>query len=299
MKSILFLSTFIFCVISSSYCQQTNTKDSSVLTSDSVSLYLKVSGKGTPCIFVHGGPGAWSRSFEAMGGNSLEKHLTMYYYDQRGCGRSQSPRNNDYSLDRMIEDIENIRVLSGSDKVYLLGHSFGGILAFKYAEKYPTHVKGLVLLNATLYINNSLRSQIRFINQLLGENVAMKNDDSIMQSFFIAKELLNKKQLAYKMLSDNKAAIEKLDSIDAIPRNYSFGQHAFGIHEYLNDFTTETARVNIPVLVISGTEDHNIGPDHYKLFRFPNQQTKIIKGGHVLYYEKNNEFAETVFRFIK
>lgn len=273
--------------------------DSTILTTDSVALYLKVAGKGTPCIFVHGGPGAWSRSFEAMGGNVLEERLTMYYYDQRGCGRSQPAANNDYSLDRMIEDIENIRTLTGAEQVYIMGHSFGGILASSYAAKYPGHVKGLILLNATLSMPYSLKAQISFINELLNEHVTVNNEDSLMSSFFAAKALLRKRELEYKMLSDNEAAVEKLDSIDNAPRSYAFAQRALGMPEYFNDFTKETGRINVPVLVIGGVADHNIGPDHYRQFRFPRQQTRLINGGHVLYYEKNQEFAAAVFGFAK
>lgn len=272
--------------------------DSTIATSDSVALYLKVVGRGAPCIFVHGGPGAWSRSFEAMGGNALEKHLTMYYYDQRGSGRSQPAPNNDYSLDRMVEDIEDIRSLTGSEQVYVMGHSFGGVLAFKYAAKYPTHVKGLILLNSTLSLIYSLQSQITFINKLIDTDIIVEKPDSLMTSFITAKTLLHKHDMEYKMLSDSRTTVEKLDSIDNAPRSYAFAQRALSMPEYFNDFTKETAEVNIPVLVIAGTDDHNIGPNHYKQFRFPRQQTRLIKGGHVLYYEKNKEFVEAVLEFI-
>ena len=103
-----------------------------VTTSDNVKLYVKVSGKGPVCIYVHGGPGAWSKSFENMKGNRLEKKLRMVYYDQRGCGRSSVATDKNYSLDRMVDDIEDIRRSLGEEKVYLLSHSFGGILAVSY-----------------------------------------------------------------------------------------------------------------------------------------------------------------------
>jgi proline iminopeptidase len=286
---------FIFYLIALSCCF-TNTIGQTIQTSDSVSLYLKVAGTGTPCIFVHGGPGAWSLSFEAMGGNALEKNLTMYYYDQRGSGRSAS--STDYSIDRMVEDIENIRISTGADKVYVLAHSFGGVIAQKYAEKYAVHLKGLILLNVTLFLTNSLDAQIGFVNQQLGTQ--FKVVDSIMPVFFAAKSALNKSGLEYKTLSDNPATVAKLDSIDrSSPRNYSFARQALSMPEYFADFTPGTANVKIPVLVITGTADHNIGPDHYKLFKYPNQQVKIIKGGHVLYYEHNKAFAEAVEKFVK
>ena len=234
-----------------------------------------------------------------MGGNALEKNLAMYYFDQRGCGRSGSPVNKDYSLERMVSDIEEIRALSGMDKVYVMGHSFGGILAHSYALRYPQHIKGLILLNSTLNINNSLLNQVAFINKLLGENVTITNRDSIMKPFMEAKSLLGKQQLDYKMLSDNKPAVDRLDSIDnCMPRNYTFAQNALGSPVYFRDFTTETQQVKVPVLVISGTRDNNIGPDHYKLFRYPNQKVVRIRGGHILYYEKNREFVQAVTGWI-
>lgn len=298
MKHLFLVTLVITACLSNSFAQQHTAQrinDSTILTSDSVKLYLKVSGKGTPCIFVHGGPGAWSLSFEALGGNALEKKLAMYYFDQRGCGRSGSSVNKNYTLDRMTSDIEEIRALSGLDKVYIMGHSFGGSLAHSYALRYPQHVKGLILLNSTLYIYNSLLNQVSFINQLLGENVTVTDKDSIMKPFMEAKALLNKKQLDYKMLSDNKSAVDKLDSIDnCMPRNYDFAQHAFSLPVYFRDFTSETNQVKVPVLIISGTRDNNIGPGHYKLFRYPAQKVVQIAGGHILYYERNREFVEAI-----
>lgn len=270
-----------------------------VLTSDSVSLFVNKAGKGTACIFVHGGPGAWSKSFEELGGNVLEQKLTMYYFDQRGCGRSASPANSDYSTERMVEDIETIRKQAGENKVYLIAHSFGGVLALKYAEKYPEHVKGLIMLNATLYVDNSLLNQISFVNKTLSTHIIAPKD-SVLQAFIAAKTQLRKAGLEYKMLSENKAAVDKLDSVDnSERRNNSFAQHVFSMPIYWGDFTKETAKVKVPVLVITGTKDNNIGPEHYKLFRFPNQQVKVIEGGHILYYEKNREFADAVFQYVR
>lgn len=277
--------------------QETN---STFLTSDGVPLFLKVSGKGEVCIFVHGGPGAWSKSFEEFGGNVLEDKLTMCYFDQRGCGRSGSSADNNYGMDRMIDDIEEIRAHLKTPKVFIIGHSFGGILATKYAEKYPEHVKGLILLNATLDINDSLLNQIAFMGKTLGEDFSVKDKNSILNTFFEAKTKIKKADLDYKILSDNRANVEKLDSIDnSEKRNSSFAQHALSDPLYFSDFTKETASIKVPTVIISGTKDNNIGPEHYRLFKFPNQEVKIINGGHILYYEQNKEFKNTIQKFVK
>lgn len=275
------------------------TSDSTFMTSDGVALYLRSAGKGTPCIFIHGGPGAWSRSFELMGGNVLEDKLTMYYYDQRGSGRSASAPDTNYSLDRMTEDIENIRSITGAEQVYVMAHSFGGILAYAYAQKYPSHVKGMIFLNATLFIDHSLLNQVDFVNRTLGVHIKA-DTNAVFSSFLEATKLLRDAGLGYKMLSDSKVAVAVLDSVDrSFPRNHDFARYVLGGREYFTDFTAGTADVAVPVLVITGRKDNNIGPDHYKLFRFPNRKVKEIDGGHILYYERNKEFAEAVFGFVR
>lgn len=274
--------------------------DSSITTSDGVKLYLKASGKGSPCIFIHGGPGAWSKSFEVLGGNALESTLKMYYYDQRGSGRSENSANGDYSLARMVEDIENIRQAAGAAQVYLMAHSFGGILAYNYALRYPGHVKGLMFLNATLSINNSLQSQIAFVNSKLGTSFHAGDSAAVVTTYSKAMTALRGKGLGYQMLSDKEANVKKLDSVDNwAQRNYTFGRAALGMAEYFTDFTQSTGQLSLPVLVISGAADHNIGPDHYKLFRFPNQKVFVIQGGHMLYFENNAAFVDAVAGFVR
>ncbi|MGX5817051.1 alpha/beta fold hydrolase [Chitinophaga lutea] len=273
--------------------------DSSIVTSDGVKLYLKASGNGSPCIFVHGGPGAWSKSFEVLGGNAVESMLRMYYYDQRGSGRSASPSNGDYSLTRMVEDIEEIRKSTGAEKVYLMSHSFGGILAFNYALRYPGHVKGVIFLNSTLNINHSLQSQIAFANQQLGTSFHADDSAAVVPTYVKAITALRGKGLGYQMLSDDEANVNRLDSVDHwAQRNYSFGRAALGMPEYFTDFARSSDQLTLPVLVISGAKDHNIGPDHYKLFRFPNKTVRVIPGGHMLYYENNAAFVEAVKGFV-
>lgn len=300
MKYLLLVSSLFLCTFFSfSQSQQVPIKlnDSTYISSDSVRLYVSAKGRGSTCIFIHGGPGAWSRSFESMGGANLSSALHMYFYDQRGCGRSQDAPNGDYSLARMVKDIEDIRIITGSEKVYIMAHSFGGILAVKYAEQYPVHVKGLILVNVTLNLTLSLRSQIKYINEVTGSHIP-DNENNCLPAFNTAATTMRDKQLSYKILSDSKSATDKLDSIDATnPGSYTFARLAFGLNEYFDDFIKSGISIKAPVLVIAGKKDHAIGMDHYKLFRFPDQQTVVIDGGHILYYEKNKEFLQAVSSF--
>jgi len=68
---------------------------------------------------------------------------------------------------------------------------------------------------------------------------------------------------------------------------------------YFSDFTKETDSIKVPTLIIPATKDNNIGPEHYRLFKFPNQKVKIINGGHILYCEQNKEFKNTIQKFVQ
>lgn len=270
-----------------------------VVTDDNVKLFTKKSGNGPLCIFIHGGPGAWSASFENLGGSNLENHLTLVYYDQRGSGRSEDARDDNYSLERMLKDIDQIRIKFNADQVYLLGHSFGGILATNYAHAYPSHTRGVILANCTLDLKYSIRNQINYMNTLLNTNYT-STDATLLATLVNVRSELDKKGLVYKLLSDNQKNITLLHTIDQKNKsNFTFAKKAFNTDYYLKDYTAITSDINTPVLVITGAKDHAIGEEHYKSFRFPNQTVAKINGGHILYYEENKKFVHSIAEFIK
>ncbi|WP_173002955.1 alpha/beta fold hydrolase [Chitinophaga sp. SYP-B3965] len=302
MKSVFF---FIFFVTAA--CQA---QDTTILTSDSVQLVVKVAGQGAPCIFVHGGPGGGFISFEKMGGKNLELCLTMVYYDQRGSGSSKNAT--DYSLNRMVQDIEELRLQLKLDKVYLLSHSFGGIIAYNYAKKYPEHVYGLILANSTLHFLNtaSTKEQVEYGYHLLRKDTVIRETDSLLQIMTAVRKEMSKQRIGYKFLTDDIQTIIKLDSLDEqYPRTNDFGMAIVVplldtskkviYPEYSKDYTAETANLRIPVLTITGTNDHAIGIHHYELFKFPQQEVVKIDGGHLLYFEQNEAFVKAICKFIK
>ena len=86
-----------------------------VMTSDSIKLYVHVKGEGPMCLYLHGGPGSGSTWMEAVSGHILEKRFTMVYLDQRGVCKSETPKNDDFSFARQIQDWEEVRQALGID----------------------------------------------------------------------------------------------------------------------------------------------------------------------------------------
>lgn len=103
--------------------------------------WCKVAGAAhntVPLIIVHGGPGGNHYVFERTLGLRLEENMTVVYYEQRGCGRSEAPQDDgEYSINTLVEDLEELRKQLHVEKINLLGYSFGGQLCLEYALKYP------------------------------------------------------------------------------------------------------------------------------------------------------------------
>src|SRR6476620_10022669 len=105
---VVFAIVLALCVIT--VFGQSNFTDSMyVTTSDSVKLFVKWSGTGYPMLFIHGGPGSNSFYFEKEGGDVFSKIVQVIYLDQRGCGRSDSAKNGDYALGRVVKDLAKVR----------------------------------------------------------------------------------------------------------------------------------------------------------------------------------------------
>ncbi len=120
-------------------------------------------------LLLHGGPGATHEYFEAF--ESYLPHLPdpgieFIYYDQLGSQRSSQPDIPElWELPRFVDEVEQVRQALGLDasNFFLLGHSWGGILATEYALAHPQQLKGLVISNMVSSIpdyNRYARTQL-------------------------------------------------------------------------------------------------------------------------------------------
>jgi proline iminopeptidase len=99
-------------------------------------------------LLLHGGPGATHEYFEAFDSYFPAAGIEYYYYDQLGSAYSDQPDAPElWDLPRFVDEVEQVRQALGLDRnnFYLLGHSWGGILAIEYALKYQQHLKGLII----------------------------------------------------------------------------------------------------------------------------------------------------------
>ncbi len=102
-------------------------------------------------LLLHGGPGFPHEYFEAFDDYLPQERIEYVYYDQLGSYYSDQPEMTDemLALPRFVDEVEQVRrALSlDRDNFYLLGQSWGGLLAIEYALKHQAHLKALVISN--------------------------------------------------------------------------------------------------------------------------------------------------------
>ncbi|MET0595921.1 MAG: alpha/beta hydrolase [Polyangiaceae bacterium] len=128
----------------------TSTPDGSGFTvpAGDVRLWVRSVGEGPPLVVINGGPGASHHAVARLESLASPK-LRVVLYDQRGMGGSSAPANDrDFDLDHYVADLDAVRNGLGVEKIHVLGHSFGGLVAMGYAAAHPERVASLILVSS-------------------------------------------------------------------------------------------------------------------------------------------------------
>jgi proline iminopeptidase len=136
-----------------------------------VMIYYLALGSGSPLVVVHGGPGA-DHTYFLPYLLPLARTHRLIFIDERGSGRSQRLQDTSlYTVENMVEDVEDVRVALNLGKISLLGHSYGGVLAEAYALKYQRNLSHLIL--------NSTFPSTKQMNEVLAREKAQMPPDKL------------------------------------------------------------------------------------------------------------------------
>lgn len=193
---------------------------------DKAKIFCRVYGdKNVPMIVVHGGPGL-GHNYLLPHMASLGKFSSAIFYDQRGAGQSSSEdgwQANPFQV--YVQDIEELRLAFGLEKMSLLAHSWGGILASHYVIAFPHRVDKIIYLNSVPLSSDDYlafvkhRSQIVDANrdeiQAIRESSAFKQGDpETVEQFY---------QIYFQQYFDNPEKVKRLNllmSSDAAINNF-------------------------------------------------------------------------------
>lgn len=275
-----------------------------------------------PIIFLHGGPGVFTRDLERDFFSKFTKlGYDVYLYDQPGAGFSDTLPLENYTVDRYIQDLEAIRQEIGAEKVILVGQSFGGVLATAYAGEYPDKVENLILTSP---------GELNELTESEKENVAPNAGDSIETYTLSLSESL-RIQVAMIMLNLNKSAAESFltqeeitdystrmineliaqsypaDYVDKIPKLKTGGINLYANALLRNDKAEQTQAIidknkenDVPVLILRTEYDYVPWPGtRYYRELYSNSHLVYIKdSGHIPWSINIEESYNTILEFI-
>jgi pimeloyl-ACP methyl ester carboxylesterase len=114
--------------------------------SGGVRIHYVTKGTGPLVVLVHGFPDywyTWRRQIPALAG-----HFQVVAVDLRGYNQSDQPKGvENYTIEKLVGDVEAVVKHFKKDKVVIVGHDWGGYIGWRYAMAHPDKTDRLVILN--------------------------------------------------------------------------------------------------------------------------------------------------------
>lgn len=265
-------------------------------------------------LLLHGGPACTHEYFECFENFLPAEGIEFIYYDQLGSAYSDQPDDSTlWQLPRFVEELEQVRQALGlnKDNCYLLGHSWGGILAMEYAMKYQDNIKGLIISN----MMSSCPAYGRYADEVL----AKQFDPSVLDTI---------RQIEARGDFDNPKYMELLtphfytqhilrmpaeEWPDPVNRTFAHlnekvyvtmqGPSEFGIGGNLAqwDRSADLHNIKIPTLVIGATHD-TMDPKHMEWMAGQIPKGRFLlcpNGSHMDMWDDQQVYFQGLIKFLK
>jgi proline iminopeptidase len=277
------------------------------VTADGRKLTYRSLGNGPVLVCHPGGPGLSSAYFGDLAG--LWERFTLIEINPRGTGSSDRPKDRRaYQVDDYVSDVEELRRHLGLDRIRLLGHSHGGVVAQAYAAKYPDHVSRLVLASTLARFGPEQEKAMR-------AGMEKRSGQPWAQDAFAALEaeqggkFETDKELSELVLREYPLYFAHYGAIEAgyIDTLHDEVVNADALRLFNNEiFTTFDLRAQLPnikapTLVITGDEDFICGPicaDDLCAGIASAKRVIVGDSGHMIFVEQPQPFHDEVADFL-
>jgi proline iminopeptidase len=262
---------------------------------------------------LHGGPGATHEYWECFEDYLPHAGIEFYYYDQLGSHFSDQPSDPDlWEIPRFLDEVDQVRTALGLDgaNFFLLGHSWGGILAMEYAVAHQDNLKGLIVSNMmssipayNAYANDVLMPAMD--QDVLAEVKKLEDNDDYTNPRYM--ELLIPHHYEQHVLRMPFAqwpdavnrAFEHINQDIYVPMQ---GPSELGARGKLVDWdrSGDLARITVPTLVI-GAQHDTMDPRHMEWMstQFPNgRYLHCPSGSHMAMYDDQQTYMSGLVDFL-
>ena len=265
-------------------------------------------------LFLHGGPAMTHEYFEASDSYLPGAGIEYYYYDQLGSYYSDQPDDDDlWTIPRFVEEVEQVRIALGLDKdsFYLLGSSWGGLLAMEYALKYQENLKGLIISNMMA----SLPAYDTYADTVLAKRL---DPDALaeIRALEAAGDYANPRYEEILMQEHYTRHVLRLpveEWPDPVLRSFKHanrhvyvlmqGPSEFGIGGTLADWdrTADLHKIEVPTLVTVAQWD-TMDPEHMRWMveELPNGRAlELPDGSHLSMYDDQERYYSGLIEFMR
>jgi proline iminopeptidase len=265
-------------------------------------------------LLLHGGPGFTHEYMEAFDSYFPEAGIEYYYYDQLGSYYSDQPKEPElWELPRFVDEVEQVRQALGLDKddFYLLGHSWGGMLAMEYALEHQQHLKGLVISNmmSSIPAYNAYAEQVfkstmdpAVLEELKRIEAAKDYENPRYTELLIPNHYVKHLcRIPYDQWPDPlMRAFKHLNPAVYIPMQ---GPSELGASGKLAgwDRTADLKKVAVPTLVVGARYD-TMDPKHMEMMSKEVQKGRYCycpNGSHLAIYDDQRVYMAGVIQFIE
>ena len=276
-------------------------------TSDGRKLTYRKLGHGPVLVCHPGGPGFSSTFFSDLAG--LWEQYTLVLLNPRGTGGSDRPADpRAYQIDDYVADLEEVQEHLGEERIFLLGHSHGGVVAQAYASKHPGRVRRLILASTLARFAAEQESAMQAgmdkrSNQPWYQDALAALEEEQAGEFATDEEMAELVFRELPLYFAHYGAVEAgyLDTLKADKLNADtlrlFNKEIFSTFDLrgrLPNITTET-------LVITGDEDFICGPlcAEEICAGIPGARMVIVgDSGHMIFIEQPQTFHDEIADFL-
>ena len=245
-------------------------------------------------LLLHGGPAATHEYMECFESFFPKAGIEFYHYDQLGSYYSNQPDDDNlWMIDRFVEEVEQVRIALGLDKdnFFLLGNSWGGMLAMQYALKYQDNLKGLIICNMTASFakyaayNAKLRSQMRpsLIDSL--EVYESREDYQNPEYVDLVFKAYYTKHLC-RLAEWPEPLVRSFNHLNQHVYTYMQGPSEFVPGGILKDWTVwdRLKELTVPTLTVGAKYD-TMNPEEME------EMSRFVQNGHYLYCPNGSHLA--------
>lgn len=246
-------------------------------------------------LLLHGGPAMTHEYMECFESFFPKEGFEFYEYDQLGSYYSDQPTDSSlWTTARFVDEVEQVRKAIGADanNFYLLGNSWGGILAMEYALKYQQHLKGLIVCNMVA----SAPEYGRYADEVLAKQMDPKVLAEIRE-IERKKEFSNPRYMELLLPNFYAKHLCRLPEFpDPVNRSFKHANNAiytmmqgpseFGISGRLAtwDIKDQLHKITVPTLMVGAKYD-TMDPAAMEA------QSKMVKKGSYLYCPNGSHLA--------